>query len=506
VSAAGIQRWAFAVGDGVTSAPALANGAVYFGGYDGNLYALSAATGAVVWKYPLGTQVRASAPAVDANGVVYIGCYDHNVYAVSAGGTLVRTYASDDIIRSSPVIAGTSLYFGSNDHKVYAFSIGASPAGSDWPMYQFNGQRPGRAVASPLAITEQPVAQSVAIGSSFSLTVGATGPGGLAYQWYLDGAPIAGAGNSTYTVLSATAANSGSYTATVTSGASSVTSAAAIVTVSAAVPGKIINLSARANVGTGGNILIAGFVIDGSGSKTVVLRGVGPTLGAAPFDVPGVLAQPQLTLVDTATGSTVFTGTAWGGSPALAADFTEVGAFALPSGSADAAVAEALPAGSYTSEVSGVNSGQGVALAEIYDTDPGSAATSLVNISARAYVNSGADILIAGFVIQGTQPAQVLLRGIGPTLGTAPFSLSNAMAQPQIQLFNSAGEVIQSNAGWGGSSTLSAVFSQVGAFALPGGSLDAAMTATLPAGNYTLQLSGVGGTTGVALVEVYLIP
>ena len=373
-------------------------------------------------------------------------------------------------------------------------------------MYQFNSQRPGRAVASALAITAQPVPQSVAIGSSFSLTVGATGPGGLTFQWYLNDVAIAGAVNSTYTVLSATAANSGSYTATVTAGASSVTSSPATVTVSAAVPGKIVNLSARANVETGANILIAGFVINGSGSKTVVLRGVGPTLGASPFNVPGVLAQPQLTLVDTATSSTVYTGTAWGGSPALAADFTEVGAFALPSGSADAAVAETLPAGSYTSEISGVNSGEGVALAEIYDTDPGSSAASLVNISARAYVGSSADILIAGFVIQGTQPAQVLLRGIGPTLGTAPFNLANAMAQPQIQLFNSAGEVIQSNAGWGGSSALSAVFGQVGAFALPANSLDAAMTATLPAGSYTLQLSGVGGTTGIALVEVYLIP
>ncbi len=506
VDSTGAERWAFAAGDGVTSAPALANGAVYFGGYDGNLYALATATGAVAWKYPLGTQVRASAPAVDSNGVIYIGCYDHNVYAISAGGALVRTYATSDIVRSSPVIAGTSLYFGSNDHKVYAFSIGASPAGSDWPMYQYNGQRPGRAVSSALAITAQPADQSVAIGSPFSLTVAATGTGALSYQWYLNGAAIAGAVNSTYTVLSASTADSGSYTVKVTSGSGSVTSAAATVTVGAAAPGKIVNLSARANVGTGGNILIAGFVINGSGSKSVVLRGVGPTLGAAPFNVPGFLAQPQLTLINTATGATVVTGTAWGGSPALVAAFSEVGAFPLPSGSADAAVLESLPAGSYTSEIAGVNSGQGVALAEIYDTDPGSAASSLVNISARAYVGSAAQILIAGFVIQGAQPAQVLLRGIGPTLGAAPFNVANAMAQPQIQLFNSAGDVIQSNSGWGGTSALKAVFGQVGAFALPAGSADAAMVATLPAGSYTLQLSGVNGTTGVGLVEVYLIP
>jgi len=505
VSPGGAMLWSYAVGNSITSAPALANGDVYFGGYDGNLYALTTA-GNLAWKFPLGTQVRASAPAVDANGVVYIGCYDHNVYAVSAGGALDRIYAADDIIRSSPVISGTSLYFGSNDHKVYAFDIGASASGSAWPMYQFNAQRVGRAIAAALAITSQPSAQSVATGSPFSLTVGATGPGALTFQWNLNGAAIAGAVDSTYAVASATAADGGSYTVTVTSDGASVTSAPVAVTVGAAIPGRIVNLSARANVGTGGDILIAGFVISGSSSKSVVLRGVGPTLGTAPFNVAGVLAQPQLTLINTASGATIVTGTAWGGSAALAGEFALVGAFALPANSADAAVQEDLPAGSYTSQISGVNTGQGVALAEIYDADPGSTASSLVNISARAYVGTGADIVIAGFVIQGSQPAQVLLRGIGPTLGTAPFNVPAALAQPQIELFNSAGAVIQSNSGWGGTAALSAAFAQAGAFPLPAGSADAAMIVSLPAGSYTLQLSGVNGTTGVGLVEVYLIP
>ena len=503
---AGTLRWTYGIGNGITSAPALAGGRAYFGGYDGNLYAVATASGALQWKYALGAQVRASAPAVDANGVIYIGCYDHNVYAVSAGGTLDRIYAADDIIRSSPVISGTSLYFGSNDHKVYAFDIGASASGSAWPMYQFNAQRVGRAIAAALAITSQPSAQSVATGSPFSLTVGATGPGALTFQWNLNGAAIAGAVDSTYAVASATAADGGSYTVTVTSDGASVTSAPVAVTVGAAIPGRIVNLSARANVGTGGDILIAGFVISGSSSKSVVLRGVGPTLGTAPFNVAGVLAQPQLTLINTASGATIVTGTAWGGSAALAGEFALVGAFALPANSADAAVQEDLPAGSYTSQISGVNTGQGVALAEIYDADPGSTASSLVNISARAYVGTGADIVIAGFVIQGSQPAQVLLRGIGPTLGTAPFNVPAALAQPQIELFNSAGAVIQSNSGWGGTAALSAAFAQAGAFPLPAGSADAAMIVSLPAGSYTLQLSGVNGTTGVGLVEVYLIP
>jgi outer membrane protein assembly factor BamB len=508
LTSAGALRWSFAVGDGVTSAPALANGAVYFGGYDGNLYALTAATGALQWKFQMGGQVRASAPAVDANGTIYIGSYDHNIYAVSAAGALVRTYASDDYIRSSPVISGTMMYFGSEDHKVYAFNIGSAAAASDWPMYQYGPERPGRVAVYPPTITSQPTAQTVALGAPFTLSVTASSSSSISYQWNLDGAAIPGAVNAAYFVASAAASDGGSYSVTVTDSGGSVTSSPVTVTVSVpgGTPGRLVNLSARANVGTGGNILIAGFVIQGTGNKDVVLRGVGPTLGAAPFNVPGVLAQPQLTLINSATSQAITSDTSWGGSASLAAAFSEVGAFSLSPTSADSAVEVSLAVGSYTSQVSGVGSTSGVALAEIYDADPGSTTSTLVNLSARAGVGTGGNILIAGFVIQGSQPVTVLLRGIGPTLGAAPFNVPGVLAQPQIDLFNSSNVNIQSNAGWNNNAALSSAFAATGAFALPAGSADAAMVATLPAGSYTLQLSGVNGSTGIGLVEVYLIP
>jgi probable HAF family extracellular repeat protein len=270
-------------------------------------------------------------------------------------------------------------------------------------------------------------------------------------------------------------------------------------------PGRIENLSARANVGTGGNALIAGFVISGSGTKSVLLRGVGPTLGLAPFNIAGSLATPQLTLVNSATMAATTTA-AWGGGAALTTAFAEVAAFPLAASSADSAILQTLPAGSYTSTVSGINSATGVALAEIYDEDAQPATTGLVNISARANVGSGANVLIAGFVIEGDLPAKVLLRGIGPSLGLAPFNVTGFLPQPEILLFNSAGNELGGNQGWGGSATLSAAFTQVGAFSLPAGSADAAMISTLPPGSYTVQLSGQNGTTGVGLVEVYLIP
>jgi len=269
--------------------------------------------------------------------------------------------------------------------------------------------------------------------------------------------------------------------------------------------GYIMEVSARANVGTGGNVLIAGFAISGSGSKDLILRGVGPTLGTAPYNVSAVLPTPQITLTNSLTGAAVATVGAWGGGSALVADFLEVGAFALASDSADSALEETLPVGNYTSEVSGIGGATGVALAEVYDADAGSSTSTLTNISARAAVGTGPNVLIAGFVIRGSQPITVLLRGIGPTLGTT-FGLTGVLAQPEIDLYNSAGVKIQSNTGWAGSATLSSAFASAGAFSLPSGSADAAMTATLPADSYTLQLSGVNATTGLGMVEVYVLP
>jgi outer membrane protein assembly factor BamB/subtilisin family serine protease/septal ring-binding cell division protein DamX len=499
-------RWSYTVGDGVTSAPALANGAVYFGGYDGNLYALST-SGALQWKLALGAQVRASAPAVDANGVVYIGCYDHNVYAVSSGGSLVRTYASGDWVRSSPLISGTTLYFGSNDHKVYAFDIGVGSAQSDWPMYQYDSRRLGRAEVDALAITSQPASETIAPGSTLTLSVAATGPGGLSYQWDLNGAPIAGAVNSTYTVPSAPVSDSGSYTVIVTSGSTSVTSAAAVVTVAAQSPStaRLINISTRAQVGTGGSILIPGFVIGGSGTETLLIRGDGPSLAA--FGVAGVLARPSLSVFDS-TGKLVASNTGWGtnANPAqIASVAAQVGAFAFASGSADCALIASLPVGAYTVQVSGVNNTTGVALAEVYEVSSGG--TRLVNISTRAQVGTGANIIIPGFVISGVGSEQLLVRGDGPSL--TPFGVAGVLAQPSLSVFDSTGKLIASNTGWGSSSNpsqIASVAAQVGAFAFASGSADSAAVVNLPSGAYTMQVSGVGGTTGVALAEVYEVP
>jgi sugar lactone lactonase YvrE len=264
---------------------------------------------------------------------------------------------------------------------------------------------------------------------------------------------------------------------------------------------RLINLSARSTVGTGGNILIAGFVVNGTGTKHILLRGVGPTLGQ--FGVSQPLAKPNLSLFDSGANQ-LDSNDAWGGGSVLSNTFNEVGAFALPTGSVDAALLTSLGAGAYTAELSGLSGSTGVGLAEIYDADTGIPAARLVNISARASVGTGGNVLIAGFVISGSTPEQVVIRGIGPTL--AQFGVSGALATPQLVLYDSGNNTLLTNSGWGGAASLAQDFSQIGAFSLPSGSADAAIVVTLPPGAYTAELSGVGGATGVGLAEIYELP
>jgi hypothetical protein len=501
-------RWTYPTGDSITSAPALANGAVYFGGYDANLYSLSAATGALNWKFALGAQVRASAPAVDANGVVYIGCYDHNLYAVSSAGSLVATYATDDVIRSSPVISGGSLYFGSEDHKVYAFSIGAGAAPADWPMYQFNAQRLGRAVSGTLSFTSQPASQTIAAGSTVVFSAPASGTPAPTYQWYLDGAALASATGPTLVISGAGPADAGTYTCVATSSAGQLTSGPAqLAVVTTTDPGRLINISSRAQVGTGADILIAGFVVGGagtSGAESLLIRGSGPALAA--FGVTGALADPQLQLY---SGSTLLgTNGGWAGNGEIASAAASVGAFAWTNPSShDAALIESLD-GACTAQIAGQSGDTGVALAEVYDATPAGTYTTttprLINISARVKVGTGGNILIAGFVVGGTTSETVLIRASGPAL--VPFGVTGTLPDPQLQLF-SGSTLVASDTGWGGNAQIAGTAASVGAFSWgTSATPDSAILVTLPPGAYTAQVSGASGDTGVALAEIYEVP
>jgi hypothetical protein len=276
---------------------------------------------------------------------------------------------------------------------------------------------------------------------------------------------------------------------------------------SAAGTSRLVNISTRAQVGTGANILIPGFVISGSGTETLLIRADGP--GLAQFGVSGVLAQPSLRVTNQSTGNTIASNTGWGtdaNAAQIASVDSQVGAFALASGSADCAVIVNLPAGAYTVQVSGVNNTTGVALAEVYEVS--SSGTRLINISTRAQVGTGGSIIIAGFVVSGSGTEQLLVRGDGPSL--TQFGVTGALAQPSLSVINQgSGGTIASNTGWSTNpnpSQITSIGKTVGAFGLAAGSADSAVVVNVPAGAYTAQVAGVNSTSGVALVEVYEAP
>jgi hypothetical protein len=299
----------------------------------------------------------------------------------------------------------------------------------------------------------------------------------------------------------------------VTNSLGSVVSVPAIVSLAspatALAPTRLSNLSVRSAAGTGAQTLIVGFVIGGGGTtdtKPLLVRGSGPAL--AGFGVSDVLADPRLTLF---SGTTVLaTNDDWAGDPQIATVAAQVGAFAVsPAASKDAAFYRpAQAAGTFSVQLTGANAASGIALAEIYDATVATAfvATTprLINLSARTQVGTGADILIAGFVIDGPAAQTVLVRGIGPSL--AGFGVAGVLGDPKLELFQGTAKVAE-NDDWGdGSGEISPVAARVGAFGIDARFKDSVVLITLSPGAYTAQVSGVGGTTGVALVEVYEVP
>ena len=270
---------------------------------------------------------------------------------------------------------------------------------------------------------------------------------------------------------------------------------------------RLVNVSVRSNAGTGAQTLIMGFVVRGPGSRSVLVRAVGPTLTDLHVDNP--LEDPKLTLYkyDYTLEKFVFNdeNDNWGGTSDLRDSFTRLGAQPLPDQSKDAALLKVLASAPYTAQVSSVDGAPGIALVECYDAETGTA-SRLMNVSARTQVGSGVAILIAGFVIEGNTPKRVLVRGVGPTL--AP-GLSGTLADPKLTLFQydpvtQQSSPIAENDNWGGAQALKDMQQAVGAQALiSNDSKDAALLITLAPGIYTAQVTGAGGTTGVALVEVY---
>lgn len=271
---------------------------------------------------------------------------------------------------------------------------------------------------------------------------------------------------------------------------------------------RLANLSVLAALAPTEPYVIVGTFVGGGTpgvGKPVLLRAVGPTL--ASFGVASPASDPRLELY--AGSAVVASNDNWGGSDSLSTMIARLRAFpfAAPDSRDAALYRDALPQGGYTCRIENVGVSQGQVLVEIYDGDDDTATTAttprLLNVSVRHRIAAGA-LLTAGFVLSGDTLRQVLIRAVGPTLGTAPYSVADALADPRIECFRGQ-TPIAANDNWGGAAELQSAFAASGAFALPASSKDAAVLLTLPPGLYSAQVGGVGASAGVVLVEIYEI-
>lgn len=270
---------------------------------------------------------------------------------------------------------------------------------------------------------------------------------------------------------------------------------------------QLANLSVRAVARSRDNPLILGFVVTG-GSKQLLLRATGPAL--IPFGVSDTIPDPKLDVHSRATGTDriVATNDNWGDGGAaqrLRDAFTATGAFPLVDAtSKDAALLTQLSGGSSCFIYDTANR-SGIAMGELFDADTSTG--RLINASVLNYAGTGDNVLIVGFNIVGAAPKRLLIRAVGPAL--AAYGKPDALVDPHLDLYPYGGSLIATNEDWGNGdiTPLRQAFRATGAFDLPDvTSKDAVLLVTLAPGLYSAVVSGNGGTTGDALLELYELP
>ncbi len=254
----------------------------------------------------------------------------------------------------------------------------------------------------------------------------------------------------------------------------------------------LLNLSSRARVQTGDNVTIGGFIVAGIDAKQILVRGLGASLASK--GVSGALADPALEIFD-GTGASVMSNNDWKDSQQ-----SEIQATGLaPADSHESAILATLAPGSYTAVMRGVANTSGVGLVEVYDLDQQPALGELVNISTRGRVATGDDVLIGGIIIQAGETAHLIVRAIGASL--ASQQVSDPLADPTLDLYNSSGTKLMSNDNWNDDPIQSAQIQKEGL--APTDVHESALLGTLTPGNYTAIIRGKNNTQGVALVEFY---
>jgi arylsulfate sulfotransferase len=260
---------------------------------------------------------------------------------------------------------------------------------------------------------------------------------------------------------------------------------------------RLQNLSTRGPVMSGDNVLINGFVVSGPGTKTVVVRALGPSLDS--FGLSNVLADPVLTVYDS-SGAIIASNDNWQTDPG--ATFMAQNGLAPSNPSESAALVVNLAPGAYTVVVTGNNSTEGISLAEVYEIPRPGGNSTLANLSGRSFVGTGENALISGFIVGDVRSATVVVRALGRSL--ASFGVSNPLSDPVLTIYDSKGSVIASNDNWQRDPNNVVFLPKNGL--VPPNAVDSALVLHLPAGEYTAIVRGANGATGNALLEVYQLP
>jgi len=252
----------------------------------------------------------------------------------------------------------------------------------------------------------------------------------------------------------------------------------------------LLNISTRLQVLDGDNVLIGGFIITGSDTKKVLLRGLGPSLASA--GVTGWLPDPYLELHDQ-TG-TIATDEDWKDTQESEIEASGI----APADDKEAAIVATLSPGAYTVILRQTDGGTGIGLVEAYDLDQ-AANSTLANISTRGFVDTGDNVMIGGFISGSSLNGggTILVRAIGPSLVSS--GVPNTLQDPILELHDSNGAVLQTNDNW--KDTQAAEIMATGL--APMDERESAILTTLAGNAYTAIVRGMGNTTGVALVEVY---
>jgi hypothetical protein len=246
-------------------------------------------------------------------------------------------------------------------------------------------------------------------------------------------------------------------------------------------------------VETGDNVGIGGFIVTGNTAKHLVIRGIGPSLTKFGFSSSQLLSDPVLEVHG--QGIATMANDNWRDSQQ--AELTADGL--APENDLEAAIDVTLAPGTYTAIVRGNNNGVGIGVVEVYDLNP-SPNSKLANLSTRAFVRTGDNVVIAGFTLGNSNGNdRVVVRGLGPSLSSA--GVANPLQDPALELRDQNGMLLKANNDWGDDPAQAAEITAAGL--APSNNKESAIAMTLAPGTYTAILSGVNGGTGVGLVEVY---